>query len=85
MQSIFRKGAWIASVIAIVLWLNGCANIPEILKAKNSDCLWMKPITISENELKTLSNQTLREIDGYNAEWEIHCGNQYNAIPKQDA
>ena len=37
-------------------------------------CLWANPIIITNEENDTLlSDNTLRQIDDYNQEWEIRC------------
>jgi diphthamide synthase subunit DPH2 len=58
-------------MIVTLLLLNACTNIPV-----DNFCLWAKPITISQEELKgAMSMKTLRQIDNYNQEWEIKCSN----------
>jgi hypothetical protein len=39
----------------------------------SSFCLWFDPITITQNELDTMSETTLRQIDGVNQEYEAQC------------
>ena len=37
-------------------------------------CLWANPIMITKEENETLlSDNTLRQIDDYNQEWEVRC------------
>jgi len=47
---------------------SGCANT-----SANSFCLWFEPITISQEEFDTLSEHTLRQIDGINSEYKAQC------------
>jgi hypothetical protein len=39
----------------------------------NSFCLWFDPITITQKELDEMSEETLRQIDGVNQEYETQC------------
>jgi|ETNvirenome_6_30_1030629.scaffolds.fasta_scaffold07331_8 hypothetical protein len=51
-----------------LLSLNACKST-----SVNSFCLWFDPITITQNELDTMSETTLRQIDGVNQEYEAQC------------
>ena len=46
----------------------GCANT-----SVNSFCLWANPITISQEEYDKMSEETMRQIDNFNQEFEEHC------------
>jgi hypothetical protein len=35
--------------------------------------LWANPITLSQEEYDTMSEETLRQIDNFNQEFEEHC------------
>ncbi len=53
----------------IFLLLNaGCKST-----SVNNLCLWANPITITESELNSLSEETLRQIDNFNAEFTERC------------
>jgi hypothetical protein len=39
----------------------------------NDFCIWAEPITITETELASLTDLTLRELDHYNEEYRIKC------------
>lgn len=41
----------------------------------NNLCLWANPITITGSELNSLSEETLRQIDNFNQEFEERCEN----------
>jgi len=56
-------------MIAFLLLSTGCKNT-----SVNNLCLWANPITITESELDSLSEETLRQIDNFNAEFEERCG-----------
>ena len=47
---------------------SGCKNT-----SANSFCLWAKPIIITEEEFNSLTEETLRQIDNFNQEFEEHC------------
>jgi len=36
-------------------------------------CLWANPITISQEEYNTISEETFRQIDNFNQELEERC------------
>ena len=55
-------------MMTLLLFASGCTNT-----SANSFCLWAKPITITENELNSLTEETLRQIDDFNQEFEEHC------------
>jgi hypothetical protein len=40
-----------------------------------SFCLWANPITISQEEYDTMSEETFRQIDNFNQEFEERCVN----------
>ena len=46
----------------------GCANT-----SANSFCLWANPITLSQEEYDKMSEETLRQIDNFNQEFEERC------------
>jgi hypothetical protein len=56
-------------MIAFLLLNAGCKST-----SVNNLCLWANPITITESELNSLSEETLRQIDNFNAEFEEKCG-----------
>ena len=55
-------------MIALMLCVQGCTNTHV-----DSFCMWAHPITITEQELNTISEYTLREIDNYNQNYEKLC------------
>ena len=69
MQLKLRKGAITAVNLILILLEGGCVNTQS-----DNFCLWANPILITkeENE-KLLSENTLRQIDDYNSEWEMRC------------
>ena len=54
-------------MIVLMLFLAGCQNISE-----NSLC-FLRPITINEFEYNNMSENTLRQIDNFNQEFEEIC------------
>lgn len=55
--------------LLLCLLLPGCVTVRS-----DSFCLWANPITITKQELSSLSDYTLREIDNYNQNYETLCG-----------
>jgi hypothetical protein len=55
-------------MIAFLLLNAGCKNT-----SVNNLCLWANPITITQSELNSLSEETLRQIDNFNQEFEERC------------
>ena len=51
-----------------LLSLNACKS-----SSVSSFCLWFDPITISQKELNEMSEETLRQIDGVNQEYDSQC------------
>lgn len=39
-----------------------------------SFCLWANPITINQGEFDKISDETMHQIDNFNAEFEARCG-----------
>jgi hypothetical protein len=68
MQRNLRKGKLIVGMIIFLLLSAGCKNT-----SVNNLCLWANPITINESELNSLSEETLRQIDNFNQEFEERC------------
>ena len=68
MQKNLKRGKLIAEMIAFLLLNAGCKNT-----SVNNLCLWTNPITITESELNSLSEETLRQIDNFNQEFEERC------------
>jgi len=68
MQLNQKNARQIAVMMTLLLFASGCTNT-----SANSFCLWAKPITITENELNSLTEETLRQIDDFNQEFEEHC------------
>jgi hypothetical protein len=56
-------------MMILLLLESGCKNI-----SVDSFCLWANPITISQEEFNKMSEETLRQIDNFNQEFEEHCG-----------
>ena len=71
MPSKLKKGVFGVCMIVIALLSSGCVATGGTI---DSFCLWAKPITITDHELKMLSMETLRELDDFNQEWQIRCG-----------
>ena len=69
MQKNLKRGKLIVGVIAFLLLGAGCKNT-----SVNNLCLWASSITITKSELDSLSEETLRQIDNFNAEFEERCG-----------
>jgi len=56
----------------LLLLEGGCTATPL-----NNFCLWANPIMITKAENESLlSENTLRQIDDYNSEWEERCAKQ---------
>jgi hypothetical protein len=55
-------------MIIFLLLSAGCVNT-----SVNNLCLWANPITITESELNSLSEETFRQIDNFNQEFEERC------------
>lgn len=55
-------------MIVLMLFATGCQNMSE-----NSLCLNLRPITINEFEYNNMSENTLRQIDNFNQEFEEIC------------
>lgn len=54
----------------VLMWcVQGCTTSTHA----DSFCVWAHPITITDKELNTLSEYTLREIDNYNQNYEKLC------------
>ena len=70
MQLNLRKGRLIVGMIVFLLLNAGCKST-----SVNNLCLWANPITITESELNSLSEETLRQIDNFNQEFEERCTN----------
>ena len=68
MQKNLRRGKLIVGMIAFLLLNAGCKNT-----SVNNLCLWANPITITQSELNSLSEETLRQIDNFNQEFEERC------------
>jgi len=68
MQKNLERGKLIVGMIAFLLLNAGCKNT-----SANNLCLWANPITITESELNSLSEETLRQIDNFNQEFEERC------------
>jgi len=69
MQKNLERGKLIVGMIAFLLLSAGCKNT-----SVNNFCLWANSITITKSELNYLSEETLRQIDNFNAEFEERCG-----------
>lgn len=69
MQENLKRGKLIVGMIAFLLLSAGCKNT-----SVNNLCLWVNPITITQSELNSLSEETLRQIDNFNQEFEERCG-----------
>ena len=69
MQKNLKRGKLIVGMIAFLLLNAGCKNM-----SANNLCLWANPITITQSELNSLSEETLRQIDNFNQEFEERCG-----------
>jgi hypothetical protein len=61
-----------------VLSLIGCANLIGKKQPTSIDtfCLWAKPMTVSLDELCTMSYETLKQLDYYNTNYEKLCANK---------
>jgi len=68
MQQNLRKGRLIVGMIIFLLLSAGCKNT-----SVNNLCLWANPITITQSEVNFLSEETLRQIDNFNQEFEEEC------------
>ena len=68
MQENLKRGKLIVGIIAFLLLNAGCKNT-----SVNNLCLWANPITITQSELNSLSEETLRQIDNFNQEFEERC------------
>jgi len=68
MQLNLRKGKLVAGMIIFLLLNAGCKST-----SANNLCLWANPITITESEFNSLSEETLRQIDNFNQEFEERC------------
>lgn len=68
MQKNLKRGKLIVGMIAFLLLNTGCKST-----SVNNLCLWANPITINESELNSLSEETLRQIDNFNQEFEERC------------
>jgi hypothetical protein len=55
-------------MMMFLLLSTGCQS-----SSVNSFCLWFDPITITQKELDEMSEETLRQIDGVNQEYETQC------------
>ncbi len=69
MQLNQKRGRIFAKIMILLLLESGCKNI-----SVDSFCLWATPITISQEEFDTMSEETLRQIDNFNQEFEGRCG-----------
>jgi hypothetical protein len=69
MQKNLKRGKLIVGMIAFLLLSTGCKNM-----SVNNLCLWADSITITESELNSLSEETIRQIDNFNQEFEERCG-----------
>ncbi len=69
MQQNLKRGSLIVGMIAFLLLSAGCKST-----SVNNLCLWANPITITKSELDSLSEETLRQIDNFNQEFEERCG-----------
>lgn len=65
-----KKGKLSAKMMILLLLNNACTNTYV-----NNLCLWANPITITHSELNSLSEETLRQIDNFNQEFEERCEN----------
>jgi hypothetical protein len=68
MQKNQKRGKLIVGMIAFLLLSTGCKNT-----SVNNLCLWANPITITQSELNSLSEETLRQIDNFNQEFKEKC------------
>lgn len=59
-------------MILIMLCAIGCANT---LEKTDSFCIWAKPITVNNNELESISIETLKQIDNFNRHYDELCVN----------
>ena len=57
-------------MMILALLESGCKNTSA---SNQSFCLWASPITITQNELNSLTEETLRQIDDFNQEIEERC------------
>lgn len=65
-----EKDVQLVAVIILILFVSGCESIPI-----DNFCLWANPIIVTKEENSNLlSESTLRQIDDYNQEWEVKCG-----------
>ncbi len=55
-------------MMILLLLESGCRNT-----SANNFCFWADPITISQEEFDKMSEETLRQIDNFNQEWEEKC------------
>ncbi len=55
-------------MMILLLLESGCKNI-----SVDSFCLWVNPITVSQEEFDKISEETLRQIDNFNQEFEGYC------------
>ncbi len=63
-----KRGRKFAGMIALLLFVTGCTST-----SANSFCLWANPITVTQEELDKLSEETLRQIDNFNEEYRDRC------------
>ena len=66
-----KKEIVIALVIILILLSSGCVKTVE----SNSFCLWFTPVSLLENEIESLSEVSLRQIDRVNNEFNEQCKN----------
>jgi hypothetical protein len=55
-------------MMILLLFASGCKNTYV-----DSFCLWANPITVSQEEFDKMDEETLRQIDNLNQEFERHC------------
>lgn len=58
-------------MIVLIPFVNACQSI-----SVGNFCIWYKPITLTELEFNIMSEETLRQIDNINQEYENQCWNK---------
>ncbi len=55
-------------MMILLLLESGCKNT-----SVDSFCLWASPISVSQEEFDKMGDETLRQIDNFNQEFEKWC------------
>lgn len=58
-------------MMILMMSISGCQSTPVI----DSFCLWAKPISLTKEEIRTMTDHSKRQIDNFNRIYDKKCIN----------